>query len=139
LRLCSVYVKEDMNAELKALNLLGIPVWLQRPATPISITELMPSHYPYVIYVNELQKDFSLAHQEQLQKILAYLNLTEYQFYYGDHNEDFSCNYLLSFGKLPESSFKIQNITQTYSISEMLSTPSCKRQVLQDVSPLKLS
>jgi hypothetical protein len=125
-------------SDLSLLQELGIPVYTLRPEEP----ELPNSqNYDFVVVVQETEADFTPAHQKQLQKIMAYLGRAP-QEYVLCHAQDArlsthaNVKQFLSFGPgKPEYQTTLQ--IATHSISEMLKNPACKRQVLNDLQPLK--
>ena len=121
-------------SDLPILQELGIPIYALRAAEPKAPSS--PNH-DFVVVVEEAETDFSAAHHEQLQKIMTYLGQTPQQ-YRLCHAEGpgGSIQNLLVFGKVKlEAQTRLSINTQ--SISEMLKNPACKRQVLNDLQPLK--
>jgi hypothetical protein len=119
-----------MQAPQTLLNLMGIPLWIERGAVPLSPQNL--------IFLAEKKSAFSENHHAQLVKVLDYLGIFQYRLiYHGDPCEDVPVALALSFGAkdLP-ATINVQPY-MTLSISDMLTNPSCKRQVMNDINPLK--
>ena len=90
----------------------------------------------FVVLVEEIQSAFSALHQEQLQKIMSYLNQSDYFLLFADSDLSCKAQILLHFGALatiPDA----QQIVKTHSISRMLAEPTSKKQVLHDLQILR--
>ena len=118
-----------MNVQLKALHLLAIPVWVERKLLPT-----VESSPKTVIFLQESKSAFTDKHQEQLQKICAYLQLHAPTLVYADtKTKPSALNFGINFGLKPETLPSYPGLIHTLAISEMLNNPSCKRQVLNDL------
>lgn len=110
------------------LKLLDLTLWVERSHLPEVVTARN------FIFLTEKEAQFTEAHRQQLNKILDFLGLQNYQLIYQGASFDLSAaQFVLSFGKqdLPK------NACVTLAISDMLTNPSCKRQVLNDLKPIK--
>lgn len=121
-------------SDFSILQELGIPVYAPRPAETAGLD--LP-HHDFVVVVQEAEADFTPAHQEQLQKIMTYLgrNPQEYFLSYSVGPVG-SIQNLLVFGEVKWEAQASLHV-KTHRISEMLKNPACKRQVLNDLQPLK--
>ncbi len=110
------------------LQALGLPVYV--PRVPIICS--------FALWVSEPEAAFGPEHQTQLSKMMTYLGKTpeQYRIFYADVPTDFSPSGLLQLGQGPCPLKATMHIV-THSISEMLTTPACKKQVMHDIAPLK--
>jgi hypothetical protein len=121
-----------MHSNLAILQALDLPLFIPREQE-----QPMPQH-DFIVIVEESEAEFSAAHQEQLQKIMAYLKQTDFVLLFA--HSDFNCKAqtLLHFGTL-QGLPQAHQIVTTQSISKMLTDPACKKQVLHDLQSLKSS
>lgn len=113
---------------------MHIPLWVERNSEMLMTTTNLPKTF---IFVAEPKDKFSLAHQEQLEKILAYLGFNHFELIYsGDPLPKTEADIIVSFGVKYLPKFATAPCI-TLSISDMLSNPPCKRQVLNDLKALK--
>ena len=119
-----------MQAPQTLLNLMGIPLWVERGAVPTPPQNL--------IFLAEKKTDFSEAHHAQLVKVLEYLGIFQYSLiYHGQAFDHVPIALALSFGAKDLPATIDVKPHMTLSISDMLTNPSCKRQVMNDIKPLK--
>lgn len=122
--------------DLEILQELELPLFVPRAPEE---TEQQPAscHFALVVFVAERSPEFSESHQNQLDKILAFLNFNkaEYTLVYSDQAFANTCDTFLSFGNPPAVTAK--NIVVTHSVSAMLQNPACKREVLHAIRHLQ--
>lgn len=125
-----------MSVQQKTLALMGVQVWQERGV--VAETMITPLDVKCLAFLAEREQDFSESHHTQIMKILEFLNLhTEYALVFADgaHHQT-EAEFALGFG-VPYRVKGQKFACQTLSVSEMLKNPSCKRQVLNDLKPLK--
>lgn len=121
-----------MQAEHAILQALELPVYVPRPALP-SIQKK-----DRLLCIEETAAAFSSEHRHQLEKIMHYLQWSadSYTLCYADSLNFYHASCCIIFGSypsLPEANTSIQ----THSLSKMLHEPSCKREVLHALQPLR--
>ncbi len=119
-----------MSNNLQILQALDLPVF-----EPRQQVVALPQHR-FVVLVEETQAEFGAAHQEQLQKIMSYLQQADYVLLFADSAQDYQAQILLHFGSL-EALPQAHQQVKTHSISKMLADPASKKQVLHDLQSLK--
>ncbi|MCX7122791.1 MAG: hypothetical protein NTV32_03855 [Gammaproteobacteria bacterium] len=112
------------------LHALDLPLFILR-----QLEAVVPMHR-FIVLVEEVQAVFDVGHQAQLQKIMAYLNQTDYVLLFADSDLNCKAPILLHFGALA-SYPQANQIVKTHSISTMLAEPASKKQVLHDLQSLK--
>lgn len=118
------------------LNILGIQTYIPREAQPSSSSQAL---YFFSVLTTESSPEFTEAHQIQLKKIMDYLAYPEkdYVLLHQDSNLSFKAQTVLQFGPIENACFEVKDKVETLSLSQMLTDPACKRQVLHDIARLR--
>ncbi len=119
-----------MMHNLAILESLDLPLFVPRQP------ETLPVQHRWVVAVEEIEAAFGSLHQTQLQKIMAYLAQSDYIVLFADTECDVQAQTLLQFGVVKRPPQAGRSI-QTLSISQMLTEPACKKQVLYDLQKFK--
>ena len=133
-----------MPTQLKTLQLLQIPVWVERASIPLQ-DKIKPVSPATLIFVAETEAEFTSAHQQQLQRILDYLQLSSTALMYADTASETvtkaitraAANTAINFGQPAAKLLPHLDLIHTHSISAMLTNPACKREVLHDLNRFK--